>query len=106
MERGLHHITATGDTRTTLIPINGYGGSIKSIRITNCSAAVVSVDLYLESSAAADAGRSHILLQDFPAKTSLLLDEEVGFDNAVLSLAIRTTGSGLTAALPLSIIIK
>ena len=106
MERGLYHITATNDTRTELIPINGYGGSIKSIRITNTSAAVVNVDLYLESAVAADAGRSHLFATDMPAKTTIILNEDVGFDNAVLGLNIRTTGSGLTAALPLSIIIR
>ena len=106
MERGLYHIIATGSTVTSLIPIHGYGGSIKSIRMTNASAAVVNVDLYLEDSSAVDAGRSHLCTVDIPAKVTLLLNEGVGFDNAVLSLNIKTTGSGLAAATPFSIIIK
>ena len=106
MERGLYHIIATGPTVTSLIPIYGSEGGIKSIRMTNASAAVVNVDLYLEDSSAADAGRSHLFTADMPAKTTLFLNEGISFNNAVLSLNIKTTGSGLTAATPFSIIIK
>tara|TARA_R110002167_G_scaffold67163_3_gene189823 strand:- start:228 stop:548 length:321 start_codon:yes stop_codon:yes gene_type:complete len=106
MEYGLHHIIATGATITTLIPIHGSGGSIKSIRLTNASAAVVNVDLYLEDSTAVDSGRSHIVTTDIPAKTTLLLNEGVSFDNSVLGLSVKTTGASLAAATPFSVIIK
>lgn len=106
MEYGLHHITATSPTVTPLIPIYGSRGNIGSIRLTNASAAVVSIDLYLEDSTAVAAGRSHIVTTDIPAKTTLLLDEGLSFDNAVLGLVILTNGANLAAATPLSIIIK
>ncbi len=106
MEYGLHHITATGSTRTTLIPIHGSGGSIKYIRLTNASSAVVSVDLYLEDSTAVDSGRSHIVTTNIPANTALLLNEGVSFDNSVLGLSIRTAGASLSDSSPLSVIIK
>jgi hypothetical protein len=106
MEYGLYHITATDPTVTPLRPIYGSSGSIKSIRLTNASAAVVNVDLYLEDSTAADAGRSHIVTTDIPAKTTLLLNEELAFNNSVLGLVVKTTGANLSAATPFSIIIK
>tara|TARA_R110000744_G_C18967365_1_gene517671 strand:- start:136 stop:456 length:321 start_codon:yes stop_codon:yes gene_type:complete len=106
MERGLYHITATSATVTPLRPIYGSNGNIKSIRLTNASTAVVNVDLYLEDSTAADAGRSHIVKTDIPAKTTLLLNEGLSFNNSVLSLVVKTTGANLTAANPFSIIIK
>ena len=106
MEYGLYHITATSATVTPLRPIYGRRGLIKSIRLTNASAAVVNIDLYLEDSTAADAGRSHIVTTDIPAKTTLLLDEGLNFDNTVLGLVVKTTGASLSAATPFSIIIK
>ena len=106
MEKGLYHIAATGSTVTSLIPIYGSRGAIKSIKLTNASAAVVTVDLYLEDSSAADAGRSHIFVTSIPALTTVFLDDGVSFDNSVLSLNIKTSGASLAAATPLSIIIK
>ena len=106
MEYGLYHIVATGATITSLRPIYGFGGNIKSIRLTNASTAVVTVDLYLEDASAVDAGRSHLFVTSLPAKTTVILNEGVSFDNSVLGLSINTTGANLSAATPLSIIIK
>tara|TARA_R110000796_G_scaffold214330_1_gene330324 strand:- start:463 stop:783 length:321 start_codon:yes stop_codon:yes gene_type:complete len=106
MEYGLYHITATSATITPLRPIYGSRGNIRSIRLTNASTAVVNIDLYLEDSTAVDAGRSHIVTTDIPAKTTLLLDEGLSFNNSALGLVIKTTGDNLSAATPFSIIIK
>jgi len=106
MEYGLHHIKATSATVTPLRPIYGSGGNVRSIRLTNASTAVVNIDLYLEDSTAVDDGRSHIVTTDIPAKTTLLLNEGLSFNNSILGLVIKTTGANLAAATPLSIIIK
>jgi hypothetical protein len=43
---------------------------------------------------------------DIPARTTLLLNEGLSFNNSILGLVIKTTGANLAAATPLSIIIK
>ena len=99
MERGLFDITINGPT--TLIPIYSTGGNVRSIRLSNYSAANdITVDLYLED------GSSNLsyIINDLviPVATTLLLTEELSFDNSVLGMKIVTSG---TTPL-LSVIIK
>ena len=99
MERGLFDITINGPT--TLIPIYGTRGNIKSIRLSNYSAVNdITIDLYLED------GSSNLsyIINDLviPVATTLLLTEELTFDNTVLGMKIVTSG---TTPL-LSVIIK
>ena len=98
MEYGLHHITS--GTTTTLIPIHGSGGAVKSISICNQHAAdAVVVSLYLDD----DTNTSYIIknVRMYPG-TTLVLDHNISFDNSVLGLKLTTVGSGL----PVSVIIK
>jgi hypothetical protein len=108
MEKGLHNIIAAIETVTVLIPEESGRGAVSSIKLTNSSTAIVEVDLYLEDYNAADNSENptHIVKTDIPAKTSLVLDDDMSFNNSVLSLVIKTTGAQITAATPLSIIIK
>jgi hypothetical protein len=98
MEYGLHHITSA--TTTTLIPIHGSGGAVKSISICNQhSADTLTVDLYLDD----DTNTSYIIKNvKIYAGTTLVLDHNISFDNSVLGLKLTTAGSGL----PVSVIIK
>jgi hypothetical protein len=98
MEYGLHHITSA--TTTTLIPIHGSGGAVKSISIANQHATdVLIVSLYLDD----DTNTSYIIKNTriYPG-TTLVLDQNISFDNSVLGLKLTTAGSGL----PVSVIIK
>ncbi len=98
MEYGLHHITSA--TTTTLIPIHGSGGAIKSISIANQHDTVAShVDLYLD-----DGTNTSYIVKSviIPFGTTLILDHDLAFDNSVLGLKLTTVGSGL----PISVIIK
>lgn len=98
MEYGLHHITSA--TTTTLIPIHGSGGAVKSISIANQHATdVLIVSLYLDD----DTNTSYIIKNTriYPG-TTLVLDHNISFDNSVLGLKLTTAGSGL----PVSVIIK
>jgi len=98
MEYGLHHITSA--TTTTLIPIHGSGGAVKSISICNQhSSDTLTVDLYLDD----DTNTSYIIKNaKIYAGTTLVLDHNISFDNSVLGLKLTTAGSGL----PVSVIIK
>lgn len=99
MERGLFNITTS--TTTELLPIHGTRGNVKSIRLSNYSAANdITIDLYLED------GSSNLsyIINDLviPVATTLLLTEQLSFDNSVLGMKIVTSG---TTPL-LSVIIK
>lgn len=99
MERGLFNITTSATTE--LLPIYGTRGNVKSIRLSNYSAANdITIDLYLED------GSSNLsyIINDLviPVATTLLLTEELSFDNSVLGMKIVTSG---TTPL-LSVIIK
>ena len=99
MERGLFDITA--NTVTELIPIYGTRGNVRSIRLSNYSAADdITIDLYLEDGSA----NLSYIINDLviPVATTLLLTEELSFDNSVLGMKIVTSG---TTPL-LSVIIK
>jgi hypothetical protein len=99
MEYGLYQITLA--TTTTLIPIHGSRGSVKSVSICNNHASVdADVDLYLHDSSNAASYIIHDM--KIPAGVTLLLNESLSFDNSVLGLKMVTTGTGL----PLSVIIK
>lgn len=90
MERGLYNITATGVS--TLLPINGSAGNVKSIRLSNYSTTQpITVDLYLYDSSTVRSYYLHDLV--IPIKTSLLLDDSVEFDNSVLGMSINITGT-------------
>lgn len=98
MEYGLHHITQAKDT--TLIPIHGSGGAIKSVSICNQHASnAITVSLYLDD----DTNTSYIIknVRIHPG-TTLVLDHNISFDNSVLGLKLTTAGTGL----PVSVIIK
>tara|TARA_B110000914_G_C15501344_1_gene465965 strand:+ start:156 stop:455 length:300 start_codon:yes stop_codon:yes gene_type:complete len=99
MERGLYNITTVGIS--TLLPISGNSGSIRSIRLCNYSLSnSVTVDLFLYDSA--NVLSYYIQNLVIPIKTTLLLDDDVAFDNSVLGMQVKTSG---TTPL-LSIIIK
>ncbi len=98
MEYGLHHITTA--TTTTLIPIYGSRGSIKSISIANQHDTIAAhVDLYLD-----DGTNTSYMVKsvEIPSGTTLVLDHNISFDNSVLGLKLVTVGTGL----PISVIIK
>lgn len=98
MEYGLHHITSA--TTTTLIPIHGSGGAIKSISIANQhDNERAHVDLYLDDGTNTSYMVKSALI--YPG-TAMVLDHDISFDNSVLGLKLTTVGSGL----PLSVIIK
>jgi len=99
MERGLFNITTSGITE--LLPIHGTRNNIKSIRLSNYSAVNdITVDLYLEDYSS----NLSYIINDLviPVATTLLLTEELSFDNSVLGMKIVTSG---TTPL-LSVIIK
>ena len=99
MERGLFDITT--NTVTELMPIYGARGNVRSIRLSNYSAADdITIDLYLEDGSA----NLSYIINDLviPIATTLLLTEELSFDNSVLGMKIVTSG---TTPL-LSVIIK
>ena len=98
MEYGLYHITSA--TTTTLIPVRGSRGGIRSISIANQHDTVAShIDLYLDDGT----NTSYIVKSAliYPG-TAMVLDHNISFDNSVLGLKLVTVGSGL----PVSVIIK
>ena len=99
MEYGLHHIASA--TTTTLIPIYGSGGAIKSISIANQHDTTSShIDLYLD-----DGTNTSYIIKSvvIPSGTTLVLDHNISFDNSVLGLKLVTAAGG---GLPVSVIIK
>jgi hypothetical protein len=102
MEKGLFNITSA--TTTTLIDMNTDRGSVNYIKMTNTHASTaVTVDLFLEDR---PANKSYIIKTDIPGKTTLLLNEGLGFNNFKLALKITTSAGGLSTSTPLSVIIK
>ena len=100
MESGLFNITSAATT--TLIDFDAYGGDIDSIRISNNNNShSVTISLYLHDGTVAN-DAYYVNGLDVPAKTSLLLNEGMSFDNSVLALKIITAGTSPS----ISIIIK
>lgn len=50
--------------------------------------------------------KTYILKTSIPGNTSLLLDQDLGFNSKTHALKIKTTGAGLAISTPLSVIIK
>lgn len=101
MKRGLFNIE--GNTITPLIEEGVDSGSISSVRMTNTSTASVVVELTIDEGV----NKSHLVQTTIPAKTTLLVDDELGFNNSIFSLNLKTTsGSQLGSSTPLSVIIK
>ena len=89
LQRGLFNITSA--TTTTLIDKLDGNGNIRSIRITNCSSSnAVTVTLYLDD----DTNQiSYIENLSIPATCSLLLNEDLNFNNNALALKLTTAGT-------------
>ena len=101
---GLFNITSA--TTTTLIPIYKDRGSISSIIFTNAHAtADVNIQLFLEDDEPSP-NKYYILSTDVPAKVSLFLNEDLGFNNNNFALKLTTQGSGLDLSNPLTVIVK
>jgi len=102
MERGLFNITSAATT--TLIDTRTRQSKVSYIRMTNThDTTAVTIELFLEDSSS---NKVYILKTDVPAKTSFLLNENLSFDNSVLSLKLTTSAGGLSTSAPLSVIIK
>ena len=101
MQRGLLNITTSGTT--TLKAISGRSGNIRSVSLANASSAEVVVELFLQDRAEV---KAYIVKTTIPSNVTLLLDDDLSFDNSVLGLFLTTTGTGLSASTPLSVIIK
>tara|TARA_R100001129_G_scaffold173237_1_gene144484 strand:- start:775 stop:1083 length:309 start_codon:yes stop_codon:yes gene_type:complete len=102
MERGLFNITSA--TTTTLIDIRTKQSKNISLRMTNTHASTaVTVDLFLEDESL---NKVYILKTDIPGQTSLLLNEDLSFNNSTLALKLTTSAGGLSTSTPLSVIIK
>tara|TARA_R110002012_G_C11542576_1_gene601587 strand:+ start:495 stop:800 length:306 start_codon:yes stop_codon:yes gene_type:complete len=101
MEKGLFNITEAGTT--TLIPIYGESGNVRSISLANTSSLEIIVDLFLQDSIGQN---TYIIKTAIPSNVTLVLDDDMSFDNSVLGLILTTTAGSLSASTPLSIIIK
>jgi hypothetical protein len=102
MQKGLFNITEAGTT--TLIDIKSSRGSLNSVKMTNThSSTAVTVELFLED---AVARKAYIVVTDIPGKTSLVLNEGLGFDNFNLALKLKVNKGGLSTSTPLSVIMK
>ena len=89
MAYGLVNITSA--TTTTLIAKNDAAGSIRSINIANCSASnAVTVTLFLDDDTIQTSYIENVVI---PTGTTLFLDNNIAFDNSVLSLKLTTVGT-------------
>mgnify|MGYP001590245258 CR=1 FL=1 len=101
MKRGLFNIE--GNATTPLVEKGVDAGSISSVRMTNTSTASVVVELTIKE----DTNVSHLVHATIPAKTTLLVNEGLAFNNSIFELnLITTSGSQLSASAPLSVIVK
>jgi hypothetical protein len=101
MKRGLFNIES--NTITPLVEQGIDAGSISSVRMTNTSTASVVVELTMKEGA----NVSHLVHTTIPAKTTLLVNEGLAFNNSIFELNLKTTsGSQLGASTPLSVIIR
>jgi len=89
MENGLFNISSA--TTTTLIDTNTTGGSISRISICNCNASnIVTVRLFL-TDGTNDTSIVEALV--IPSGVTLLVEDIVSFNNAVLALKLQTAGT-------------
>lgn len=89
MAYGLVNIASA--TTTTLIAKNNAAGSIRSINIANCSASnTVTVTLFLDDDTTQTSYIENVVI---PTGTTLFLDNNIAFDNSVLSLKLTTVGT-------------
>ena len=89
MAYGLVNIASA--TTTTLIAKNDAAGSIRSINIANCSASnTVTVTLFLDDDTTQTSYIENVVI---PTGTTLFLDNNIAFDNSVLSLKLTTVGT-------------
>ena len=107
MKRGLFNIAlpssgSTGDNTTLLVEQGIDAGSISSVRMSNTSAASVIVELTIKEGT----NVSHLVHTTIPAKTTLLVDEGLAFNNSIFELNLKTSSGTLSEATPLSVIIK
>tara|TARA_B110001452_G_scaffold248200_1_gene234772 strand:- start:207 stop:509 length:303 start_codon:yes stop_codon:yes gene_type:complete len=100
MKRGLFNIEA--NTITPLIEEGVDSGSISSVRMTNTSTASVVVELTIDEGV----NQSHLVQTTIPAKTTLLVDDELAFNNSIFTLNLKTSGGSLASSAPLSVIVK
>ena len=102
MERGLFNITSA--TTTTLIDVRTKQSKNISIRMTNTSqSTAVRISLFLEDDSS---NKVYIATTDIPGLTSLLINEDLSFNNSTLALKLTTSAGGLSTSTPLSVIIK
>ena len=97
MEYGLYNIASA--TTTTLIDTHSDKGSINSISICNThDSSAATISLFLDDGT----NQSYIINEArLFAKTTMLIDHNLSFDNSVLALKLTNTGGT-----PLSVIIK
>ena len=101
MKRGLFNIE--GNATTPLVEQGIDAGSISSVRMTNTSTASVVVELTIKEGT----NVSHLVHTTIPAKTTLLVNEGLTFNNSIFELNLTTTsGSQLGASTPLSVIVR
>lgn len=100
MKRGLFNIES--DTVTPLIEEGIDSGAISSVRMTNTSAASVVVELTIKEGT----NVSHLVHTTIPAKTTLLVNEGLAFNNSIFELNLTTSSGSLSSGAPLSVIVK
>ena len=89
MEKGLFNISSA--TTTELIPKNSSSGAINAIYVANCNATyAVTIKLFLTDGTNET---SYVENLSIPVGCTLLLDQNVSFDNSTLALKITTTGT-------------
>ena len=89
MAYGLVNITSA--TTTTLIAKNDAAGSIRSVSIANCSSSnAVTVTLFLDADTTQTSYIENVVI---PTGTTLFLDNNISFDNSILSLKLTTVGT-------------
>ena len=102
MERGLFNITSA--TTTTLIDVRTKQSKNISIRMTNTSqSTAVRISLFLEDDSS---NKVYIATTDIPGLTSLLINEDLSFNNSTLALKLTTSAGGLDTSNPLTVIVK
>lgn len=89
MEQGLFDITANGTT--TLIPIYSRAGAIQSISICNYDTDNVDISVYLEDESATKVYMIHEIT--LKPDVTLILDDNISFNNATLGLKMEVTGT-------------
>jgi len=91
MEKGLFNITTSGVV-TPLVKMRSGSGGVKSIRVCNYSSSnTATVTIYLEDGDAAKVNIIHELV--IPIGVTLLLDDDLAFNDDVLKMDALVTSS-------------